>query len=196
MISLFTHAKENYMKWTFKKTKLMVFNTVKLMDFMPTMELEGHEIEMVEEMRILGLTIRSDRRWSSSTDHIVIKAFKKLWILRRLKMLGASRMDLLDVYMKQVRSILELAVPAWHSGITVRKSTKGSPPDILGMSYISYKSALKYFNLATLEARRVLLYRKFVKKAAIHTKHTNWFKKNTAQLLPEQEDFKEAHFAI
>ena len=43
-------------------------------------------------------------------------------------MLGASRMDLLDVYMKQVRSILELAVPAWHPGITVSKT--------------SYKSAL------------------------------------------------------
>ena len=34
-------------------------------------------------------------------------------------MVVASSMDLLDVYMKQVRSILELAVPAWHSGTNV-----------------------------------------------------------------------------
>ena len=131
MISLSTYANENDMKLNFKKTKLMVFNTGKLM------ELECHEIEVVKETRILGFTIRSDMRWSSNTDHIVIKAYKKLWILRRLKMVVASSMDLLDVYMKQVRSILELAVPAWHSGITVRKSTKGSPPDhIRGELYI------------------------------------------------------------
>ena len=38
--------------------------------------------------------------------------------LRRLKKFGASIPDLLDVYIKQVRSILEYAVPVWHSGIT------------------------------------------------------------------------------
>ena len=41
MISLSTCANENDMKLNFKKTKLMVFNTGKLM------ELECHEIEVV-----------------------------------------------------------------------------------------------------------------------------------------------------
>ena len=32
--------------------------------------------------------------------------------------MGVSQDDLVDVYYKQVRSILEFAVPVWHSSIT------------------------------------------------------------------------------
>ena len=49
---------------------------------------------------------------------IVDRANAKLWISRRLKKLGADRDDLKDVYIKQVRSILEFAVPVWHSSLT------------------------------------------------------------------------------
>ena len=39
-------------------------------------------------------------------------------MLRRLKGLGASEMEMLDVYYKQVRSVLELAVPVWQPALT------------------------------------------------------------------------------
>ena len=57
-------------------------------------------------------------KWSSNTAHMVQKANKRLWILRRLKSLGAKPKDLTDVFIKQVRSVLELAVPAWQGGLT------------------------------------------------------------------------------
>ena len=57
-------------------------------------------------------------KWYSNTENMVSKANKKLWMLRRLKYLGAEVEDLVDVYVKQIRSILELAVPAWHGGIS------------------------------------------------------------------------------
>ena len=52
------------------------------------------------------LAMRSDMEWSSNTEYIVMmmRAFNKIWMLRRLKALGASQFDLLDVYTKQVRS--------------------------------------------------------------------------------------------
>ena len=49
---------------------------------------------------------------------MVLKAYKKLWIMRRLKKLGANEEELKDIYIKQVRSVLELAVPAWQGAIT------------------------------------------------------------------------------
>ena len=88
------------------------------MDFMPEFEIDGNEIDLVEEMRALGLILRSDLKWSSNTEHITIKGYHRLWILRRLKNLGADKLRLIDVYIKQVRSVLELAVPAWHPGLT------------------------------------------------------------------------------
>ena len=62
--------------------------------------------------------IRTDLKWYSNTDYMVKKANNRLWTIRRLKKLGASDADLLDIYTKQVRSVLELAVPVWQSGGT------------------------------------------------------------------------------
>ena len=39
-------------------------------------------------------------------------------MLRNLRKLGASMAELVDVYTKQCRSIIELAVPVWTSGLT------------------------------------------------------------------------------
>ena len=39
-----------------------------------------------------------------------------------MKILDIEPLIILDVYEKEIRSILELAVPAWHSGITLKQS--------------------------------------------------------------------------
>ena len=160
---------------------------------MPNFEIDGNKIEVVEEMQILGLILWSDMKWSSNTENMIEKAYKRVWILRRLKALGADKFKLLDVYIKQVRSVLELAVPAWHSGLTVGEKVdiervqKSALQIILGMNYSTYKLALKHFNLDTLEERRVVLCEKFSKKAIKHPKHTNWFKPNTRKTVTRQQ---------
>ena len=71
-----------------------------------------NELELVEEMKILGIVVSSDMKWAANTEYIVQKGYNRLWILRRLKAMGAGQEDLKDVFLKQVRSVLELAVPA------------------------------------------------------------------------------------
>ena len=93
-------ANENQMKLNFKKTKIMVFNPCKSLDFKPEISLDGKALEIVDEIRLLGLIIRSDMKWNANTLNMVKKASKRLWILRRLKQLGASTHDLVDVYIK------------------------------------------------------------------------------------------------
>ena len=62
------------------------------------------------------------------------------WMLRRLKN---------HVYIKQVRSVLELAVPAWHPGLTqsdsldIERVQRAATNIILGPNYKSYKTALE-----------------------------------------------------
>ena len=72
------YAKENQMLINEKKTKLMVFNPCISLDFTPEFNLNGKQLEVVEEMKILGLIIRSDLSWKSNTEQIVSKAYKKL----------------------------------------------------------------------------------------------------------------------
>ena len=75
-----------------------------------------------------------------------------------------------DVYTKEVRSLLEYAVPVWHSGITRSESRqieniqKASFKIILGESYISYEVACTILGAEPLELRRAQLCLKFAKK--------------------------------
>ena len=52
------------------------------------------------------------------------KGISGLWMLRRLKKLGASKTEMIDVYFKQIRCILELAVAVWTPGLTKAESSQ------------------------------------------------------------------------
>ena len=103
------YARINDMRINFNKTKVITFNPCTSIDFMPNMQFENNDLQLVNEIKLLGLTIRSDMKWTSNTHNMIVKANKKLWILRRLKSFGAKEIDLVDVYSKQIRCILELA---------------------------------------------------------------------------------------
>ena len=72
-----------------------------------------------------------------------------------------------DVYTKEVRSILELAVPVWHSGLTKRQSRdieriqKIAFKIILGVDYDNYYQACQMLSSQTLEDKRTKLCLKF-----------------------------------
>ena len=97
----------------------------------------------MEELKLLGLVIQSDMTWGANIDSMVQKAKKRLWIIRRLKNPGAQEKDLVDLYNKQVRSVLELAVPAWNRGINqaeriqIERIQKSACHIILGDRYES-----------------------------------------------------------
>ena len=179
------YAQKNEMKLNYKKTKLIIFNPCRSLDFMPTISLDNQELDVVEEIRLLGLTFRSDMRWVSNTENMVKKANKRLWLLRRLRSLGANQDQLLEVYTRQIRCIVELAVPAWQGSITnsekqdLERTQKSACHIILGESYLSYSNALKTLNLDTLESRRVKLTLNFALRAEKHPKFKSWFKLNS-----------------
>ena len=99
------YAEKNSMKINYSKTKVITFNPSTQTDFMPVVILDDHELEVVDEIRLLGLIIRSDLKWTSNTANIVAKANKRLWILRRLSNLGASRSNLIEIYTKLIRCL-------------------------------------------------------------------------------------------
>ena len=75
-----------------------------------------------------------------------------------------------DVYIKEIRSILEMAVPVWHSSLTkiqskeIEKVQKIALKLILKHNYVSYDLACKKFNTVTLEERRTQLCYRFASK--------------------------------
>ena len=99
-----------------------------------------------------------------------MKARQKLGILRRLRNINLNKFQLYDVYIKEVRSILELSVPVWHPGLTRQQTSEIESVQkiafriILGSSYLSYKQACALFQTDTLEQRRQHLCLKFALK--------------------------------
>ena len=87
-----------------------------------------------------------------------------------MKKSGLTKLQLIDAYKKEIRSILELAVPVWGSGLTLDQSCriervqKSSLAAILGENYLSYEEALKNTNLERLSIRRSNISLKFIQK--------------------------------
>ena len=119
--------------------------------------------------------------WKSNTKLMCRKGYSRLWMLRNLARLGTARTELVDVYFKQCRSVLELAAPAWTPGLTrteikqLERVQKSACAIILGPEYKSYRSALNILNMDTLEKRRESLSSNFGKKAVKSAKFKEWF---------------------
>ena len=86
-----------------------------------------------------------------------------------------------DVYIKQVRSVLELAVPAWQPGLTeyeakqIERVQKCALSIILGEDYSSYDLAREQMSIEKLSDRRFKLCENFAKKASKSKRFKHWF---------------------
>ena len=145
---------------------------------------EDEALEVVEEIRLLGVMVTSDLKWNAHCDYICQKAFARMWMLRRLKPLGATTEDLLQIYITQIRSILEFAVPAWNSGLTkalinqLERVQKCALAIILDKDYITYSNAIKKLQIKTLAERRRELCMSFALQSQKSDKYSNWFCEN------------------
>ena len=79
------YATTNEMEVNFIKTKLMLFNTAKKRDFMPTVKVNNQYIDLVEQFKLIGVIITSDLNWNANTEAITKKGYARIWYLRRLK---------------------------------------------------------------------------------------------------------------
>ena len=161
-----------------------MFNNARKYDFPTNLTIQNVKLEVVEEIRLLGVQVRADLSWCSNTSVMCKRAYARMWMLRRLKPLGATNEELLDVYEKQIRCIVEFASPVWTSRLTLAEGNqiegvqKCAFAIILADNYKSYNWALKRFGKKSLTLRRSDLNLNFAKKCLKNEKYENWFKKN------------------
>lgn len=140
---------------------------------------------MLKEQKILGHIIRSDMKTISNTEYICKKAYRRMWVLRRLKSLGCPNPELIDVLKQQVLSICEGSVAFWGPMITKNESNmlervlKTGLHIIYQDQYLSYSNALRLANIKSLKIRRLEAISNFSKKALFSDKYKYWFSKNT-----------------
>ena len=82
-------------------------------------------------------------------------------MITKLKYVGVSVEDLLDIYILFIRSVVEYCAVAFHSSLTQQQSNKleriqkTSLRVILGDMYVDYAAALEMFGLQTLTDRKL-----------------------------------------
>ena len=189
------YCDEHEMRINTDKTKVMMFSNSRKYDYTPHLSVDdSNELQVVETYKLLGIVVQSDLRWYSNTQYMCERGYQRLWMLRRLRIIGANVVELLDVYEKQVRSILELAVPVWEPGLTevekkqIERVQKAAFNIILGDEYTSYANALNTLNSESLSLRRQKLSLSFGKKALNHPKYYSWFRVNDAIPLNTRAD--------
>ena len=186
-------ANEKLLRIKEKKTNVIKFNFSRNYDFPPELSIGGfnEKLDVTSETKLLGIIITNDLKWTGNTEYICKKAYKKMWTLRRMKVLDVDPSVILDVYLKEIRSVLELAVPAWHSGLTQKHTADIERVQRVAVAIIlsdcmtgkceySYDMGLVILNIEPLDVRREKLCQTFAKKT-LKSKHSDMFKKNYNQ---------------
>ena len=136
---------------------------------------------VVYETKLLGVTISSDCKWGPHVNHLVKSANKKMWFLRRLKILGASSDTLVDIYKLFVRQGMEVASPAWSSGLTrgniarLERIQSQATRVICGWTPLNSEQRLNKLSLQDLKSRRLQLTKKFAKQFAADSRFESLF---------------------
>ena len=109
------------------------------------------------------------------------KAYKRLWLIRRLKSLGATTEQLLDTLEKQVLSVLWLGAPAWYCQVTQAEKTsldrveKLALKIILGQHYDGFQNSVQHCKITKPTERLEKMTKRFAIKSAQHPKFSTWF---------------------
>ena len=76
---------------------------------------KGNQIvEIISSYKLLGVIINENLKWNCHVDYITANASKKLYALRLLKRAGVREQDMLKVFRRSVRPILEHTVRVWQ----------------------------------------------------------------------------------
>ena len=162
---------KNDMKINTKKSNVMIFNMSRKLDFPPEVKFsDGTNLDVVSEIKLVGVILSNDLKWQKHIDFITKKGMKKIWVLRRLKKMRMTKSFMIDVFIKEVRSVLEGAVQIWNGALTqkqiaaIERVQKTALHIILDKNYVNYEMACTITGLEPLDVRREMLCLNFARK--------------------------------
>ena len=181
--SISSWTRENLMVLNERKSKYIIFNRAQA-DFNTRLTLNNTNIEQVHEARVLGVVLTDDLKFERNTQDICKRAFARISMITKLKYVGVSIPDLIDVFSLFVRSLLEYCSVSWHSSLTQEQSDdiervqRTALKVILGKEYTDYQSSLNKCGLESLYSRREKRCLTFGLRSLKHPKHKLMFPLN------------------
>ena len=75
---------------------------------------KGKKLPVVKNVKILGLTISSNLKWTDHINEVIKKANKRLYFIIFLKRAKVIPKDIANFYCTVIRPILEYCAPVFH----------------------------------------------------------------------------------
>ena len=178
----------NHMEVNERKTKEMIISASSSVNVPPFVN-----IERVDTFKLLGVFVSHDLKWNCHVSYICRKVNSRLHFLRQLKRAAVSCNDMLQFYVGVIRPVLEYAVAAWHTSLSLEMSDqlellhKRAFCIIYGGSHFnsdSYASCCAELGIETLCVRRDLIARRFFHRILEPTSclhHLTPFKRTCSQ---------------
>eukprot|EP00061_Rhincodon_typus_P014696 g41893.t1 len=115
---LVTWCKYNNLPLNASKTKELIINFRKH----GSINISGAEVEKVDNVKFLGMTITNNLSWTTHVDAMVNKAQQHLFYLRRLRKFDMSIRTLPNLYRCTVGNIPSGCIMAWYGNCYVIES--------------------------------------------------------------------------
>ena len=150
----------NQMKLNPQKCSYMLFSRSRE-QFVTRLTVNNNKIDRKHVSKIVGCWVDEDAgKWITNTKELCKSAYSRISMLTKLKYVGVSTEDLIEIYTLFIRSRAEYVSVVWHSSLTVEQTNKieniqkTSLKIILGQDYIDYPTALEWCGLTELSVRR------------------------------------------
>ena len=88
------------------KTEAMVVNFTNTPQFTFRLQLKGQNIEIVDNMKILGTIVDTKLSWDENCSLIIKKVNARMQLLRSLQSFGASIQEMVHMWILFCRSVL------------------------------------------------------------------------------------------
>ena len=160
---------------------------------------EGHEIDSLDELKILGVHFSRKPDMAAQVASICKKFRARIWILRHLHHNGFTEDELLKVYKSVILPTHDYCSNVYHSSLTLSQTVVLERLQAKALRAIygyepSYRQLMEKAQLPTLRSRRESRELSFAQKCASSNRFAHWFPlhraiRETREPLAYQESF-------
>ena len=168
---------------------ILLFNFSKKYAFPPEFLLQNNTspeqyLNVQNVHKILGLFVQNDLRWGTQINHMVKKASKKIWMLRRMREMGVDQLTIASYWKAEGLCHLEYCSPVWSGGLTKQQERdlarvhQRAVAAICGRHYRGEEFVTVCSRLGLehdLSQRRLRLARDFAKRTGEESRHQDLF---------------------
>ena len=117
-------TKEDKMIINESKCHVITFNFSKHNVPPQNLRLNDNILNPIDKIKLLGVILTSDLKWTENTTNICSKINRKLYLIRKLKDYGFQKEELIKAWVSILRPIAEYAVQLWHPGLSQYDSNR------------------------------------------------------------------------